>query len=315
MALEENAAPSHAKREAHVSQHVTRREFLTVSAAAGSAAVFSAEGAAGAEAQLGDPGRKRPLRLGLMTYRLGEKWDVDTIIANCREARWEHAELRTTHAHGVEVALSKGERRDVRKKFEDAGLKLSLASAFAYHWDDRRQVRENVEGTKEYTLLARDVGALGIRVFPNAILVDKGIPEERTLEQIGKALAEVGAFAAGYGVEIRVANHGRGTNRVARIKKILDYADSPHVYVNWNCDRTDVEEPGFEANFNLVKDRIRNIHLHDLYNEAYPYRKLFSLLRRAHYPGYCDAEVGPSSEPVKFMKYYRALFLALQDAL
>ena len=75
------------------------------------------------------------------------------------------------------------------------------------------------------------------------------------------------------------------------------------------------EKPGFEANFNLVQDRIRNIHMHDLSDEAYPYRKLFSLLREADYPGYCDAEVGPSCEPVKFMKYYRALFLALQDVL
>ena len=268
MAIKENPPPREFKREAHVNQHLTRRQFLATSAAAGSVLAFSVEGAAGGQPPVGDPGRRRPLRIGLMTYRLGEDWDVDTIIANCREARWEHAELRTTHAHGVEVGLSKRDRREVRKKFEDAGVKLSLASAFAYHWEDRNQVRKNIEGTKEYTLLARDVGALGIRVFPNAVLADKGIPEERTLEQIGKAVAEVGKFAAGHGVEIRLANHGRGTNRVGRVKEILDYADSPHVYVNWNCDRTDVEEPGFEANFNLVKDRIRNIHLHDLYNEA-----------------------------------------------
>ncbi|MGC9327030.1 MAG: sugar phosphate isomerase/epimerase, partial [Candidatus Hinthialibacter sp.] len=85
--------------------------------------------------------------------------------------------------------------------------------------------------------------------------------------------------------------------------------------VNWNCDGTDVEEPGLEANFNLVKDRIRNIHLHDLWNEKYPYRRLFQLLKKTGYQGYCDAEVGPSCEPVKFMTYYRALFLALQNAL
>jgi len=89
----------------------------------------------------------------------------------------------------------------------------------------------------------------------------------------------------------------------------------PHVYVNWNCDRTDVEDPGFEANFNSVEDRIRNIHLHDLCSEAYPYRKLFALLRQSNYSGYCDAEVGPSCEPMTFMKYYRALFLALQNVL
>ena len=296
-------------------KHVTRRQFLATSAAAGSTAALASTGAALGKPQTGVSNDRPPLRLGLMTYTLGKDWDVDTIIKNCTEAKWEHAELRTTHAHGVEVDLSKSQRRTVRKKFEDAGLKLSFASGFSYHWPDPKQVRENIEGTKEYTLLARDVGALGIRVFPNAVPSGPGRSQEKTMERIGKAAAEVGKFGADVGVEIRLANHGHGTNRVTVLKRILEYADSPHVWVNWNCDRTDVEDPGFEANFNSVKDRIRNIHLHDLCNEAYPYRKLFSLLRKANYPGYCDAEVGQSTEPVKFMKYYRALFLALQNVL
>jgi hypothetical protein len=99
------------------------------------------------------------------------------------------------------------------------------------------------------------------------------------------------------------------------IKRILDAANSKHVYMNWNCDRTDVEEPGFEANFDSVKDRIRNLHIHELTDAAYPYRKLFALLRQNGYQGYCDAEVQASAEPIRFMQYYRALFLALQDAI
>ena len=293
--------------------HFTRRRFIKTSAVAGSAAALACQ--TGSAAEPGKANTDKPLRIGLMTYNLGRDWDVDAIIKNCREAKWEHAELRTTHAHGVEVDLSKAERREVRKKFEDAGLALSLASGFAYHWEDPKQVRENIEGTKEYTRLAHDVGALGIRVFPNATLTDKGIPEDQTLEQIGKAVAEVGRFAGEFGVEIRIANHGRGTNRVDSVKKILSYADSEHVYVNWNCDASDTEAPGLEANFNSVKDRIRNIHMHNLWDEQYPYRKLFTLLKSAGYKGYCDAEVQASCEPITFMKYYRALFLALQNAL
>jgi sugar phosphate isomerase/epimerase len=249
-----------------------------------------------------------------MTYNLAKDWDIDTIIKNCKETKFEHAELRTTHAHGVEVGLTKAQRRQVRKRFEHAGIKLSLAGAFMYHFEDQQQVRRNIEGTKQYTLLAHDIGAIGIRVFPNAILVDKGIPEEKTLKQIGKALAEVGEFAHDYGVEIRVSNHGKGTDDVTRIKKIIDYSGSKHVYMNWNCDRTDTEGIGFEAKFDLVKDRIRNLHIHDLTSEVYPYRKLFVLLRRSGYQGYCDAEIQASPEPVRLLRYYRALFLALQNA-
>jgi sugar phosphate isomerase/epimerase len=144
---------------------ITRRQFVGASAGVGCAATLLAPTAGLGLARAAEID-KPALRIGLMTYRLGQDWDVDTIIKNCREAQWEHAELRTTHGHGVEVGLSKAQRRDVRKKFEDAGIKLSLASAFAYHWPDAEKVRENVEGTKKYTLLARDIGARGIRVFP-----------------------------------------------------------------------------------------------------------------------------------------------------
>lgn len=290
-----------------------RRQFLTSSIAAGAA--LSAIGLSARPIRAHQQGVNSPLGLGLMTYNLARDWDLDTIIKNCAETEFEHVELRTTHAHGVEVTLSEAERGEIRKRFEGAGLKLSLASGFAYHWDDAAKLRENIEGTKEYTLLARDIGAIGIRVFPNALLVNQGIPEEKTIDQIARAVAEVGTFAADYNVEIRLSNHGRGTGRVSVIKKIFDAADCKHIYMNWNCDGTDIEEPGFEANFRSVKDRIRNLHIHDLTDAAYPYRKLFALLRQNGYEGYCDAEVQASAEPIRFMKYYRALFLALQDAI
>ena len=290
----------------------SRRRFLTSGLAV--AAGASAVGLPAQRVTAHDEPSGPALRLGLMTYNLARDWDLDTVIKNCTETKFEHAELRTTHAHGVEVSLSKAERLEVKKRFEDAGLKLSLASGFAYHWDDPQKLRENIEGTKEYTLLAQDIGAIGIRVFPNALMADKGIPEEKTIEQIARAVTEVGTFAADHGVEIRLSNHGRGTNRVTVIKRIFDAADCEHVYMNWNCDKTDVDDPGFEANFQSVKNRIRNLHIHELTTPEYPYRKLFKMLRQSGYQGYCDAEVQASTEPIRFMQYYRALFLSLQNA-
>ena len=64
-----------------------------------------------------------------------------------------------------------------------------------------------------------------------------------------------------------------------------------------------------------VKDRIGNVHMHELWDEEYPYREFFALLRQANYQGYCDAEIPASCEPIRLMKYYRALFLAYQNAL
>ena len=238
----------------------------------------------------------------------------ETIIKNCTEAEWKSVELRTTHKHGVEVSLSSAQRAEVKKRFEDSALEtISLASAFQYHSPDSSELQGNIEGTKEFIKLARDVGATGIRVFPNAFI--DGVDKEKTMAQIGKALAEVGSYANDFGVEIRVCVHGQGTNSVQVIKKIIDYSQSPYVYVNWNCDKTDTDGEGFEHNFNLVKDRIKGVHMHELFNQEYPYRLFFKLLAESGYKGYCNAEVEGSCEPLTFMKYYRALFLALQNAI
>lgn len=252
-----------------------------------------------------------PLKLGLMTYTLGKDWDIETIIKNCSETGWVHAELRTTHKHGVEVTLTKQQRAEVKKRFEDSPMEaISLASAFRYHYADLKELKDNIEGTKEYLQLAADVGAIGIRVFPNEF--PEGVSREKTLEQIGKSLGEVGDFGHNLGVDVRVCVHGKGTDEVPVIKQILDYSGSEHVYVNWNCSENDVKGKGLKYNFESIKDKIRGIHMHELTSD-YPYREFLKLLRESGYDGYCNAEIDASCEPIRLMNYYRTLFLAFQD--
>jgi sugar phosphate isomerase/epimerase len=288
--------------------HFSRRNFLKTAAISAPAVMLPAYVMAAEQQKTGNTItlNKNPLKLGLMTYRLGMKWNIDTIIKNCTEAKFEHVELRTTHAHGVEVTLSADERAAVKKRFADAGIAISLASGFRYNAKDPADLKKNIAGTKEYILLARDVGALGIRVFGD------NAPDEKMLKQIGEALAEVGEFGHSNGVGIRVCDDGPP---LSMIKKNIDASKSPYVYVNWNCPMSDMEGEGFEYNFNTVKNIIGNVHLRDLYND-YPWRLFFSLLSKSGYKGYCDAEVNASDEdPIRFMKYYRALFLAYQDAI
>lgn len=291
-----------------MSKDFSRRKFLQTAAVSASAAVIPSLGSASTkkEKETVITLNKNPLKVGMMTYRLGMKWDIDTIIKNCTEAKFEHVELRTTHAHGVEVTLSSAERAAVKKKFEDAKIAISLASGFRYNSPDPAVVKKNVEGTKEYTLLGKDVGAIGIRVFGD------NANDDKMMKQIGEALAEVGEFGYQNGVDIRVCDDGP---TIGMIKKNIDASKSPHVYVNWNCPNSDMEGEGFEANFNSVKHLIRNIHLRDLYTD-YPWRLFFSLLSKSGYKWYCDCEInGVEGDPVRFMKYFRAVFLAYQDAV
>lgn len=255
---------------------------------------------------------KTQMRVGTVTYNLAKDWDIETIIKNCETTRFEGVELRTTHAHKVEVELNKSQRAEVRKRFENSKVELmGLGSAFDYHTPDPAKLRKDIEATKEYIVLAHDVGASGVKVRPNGLPAE--VPVEKTLEQIGRSLRELGEFGSGYGIQIRVEVHGTGTSLLPNIRKIMDVADHRSVGVCWNSNQTDLAGAGFEHNFDLVKDKIFSVHVRDLYLEEYPFRRLMQRLNGIGYQGFCLAEMPDSTDPIRVMRYFRALWLAYQS--
>lgn len=252
------------------------------------------------------------MKLGLVTYNMAKDWDVPTIIKACEETGFEGVELRTTHAHGVEVTLNATERKKVRQMFEDSKIVLAgLGSAFEYHAVDQDEVRRHIEGTKEYVKLAHDVGAPGVKVRPNGL--PDGVPKAKTLEQIGLSLRECGEFAKDYGVEIRCEVHGRGTSEVPNMQTIMAVADHDNVFVCWNSNQGEVADGSVKQNFNLVKDWIGLVHMRDIYLQSYPWRELFALLKGINYQGFCLAEIPGSSDPSRVMNYYSALWRAYTE--
>ena len=253
------------------------------------------------------------MKVGLVTYQLGKDWDVPTLIEKLTALRFEGVELRTQHAHGVEDTLSKEARADVRRRFADSAVELvGLGSTFEYHALDAAVVRQNVEGTKRYCELARDVGAGGVKVRPNGHQEAAGVPREQTLDQIGQALQECGRAAADNGVMIRLEMHGTVGDAVD-MRRVIDVANHPNVWLCWNSNaRFDVDETGsVKSDFDLVKDKIGLVHLHDLTDETYPWPELLSLLKDSGYAGYCLAECSPpSTDPERVLQYFRALYLA-----
>ena len=254
---------------------------------------------------------RRGLKLGTVTYNIAKDWDLPTLIANLTEAGFDAVELRTTHRHGVELSLSPAARADIRKRFDESPVRIGgLGTTCEYHSPDPGVVRKNVDETKAWVQLARDVGSPSVKVRPNGLPND--VPEEKTLEQIGTALAECGTFARDHGVAIQLEVHGEGSSRLPRIRKILDYGGNhPAVRVCWNSNPTDLLDGGFDSNFALVRDQIGQVHMRDLFVE-YPWRPLLGALSAMSFEGYCFAEIPESSDPVRVLKYFRALFLAYQ---
>ena len=251
------------------------------------------------------------MKLGIVTYNIGKDWDLDTLIANCEGTGFDGVELRTTHAHGVEVELSAAERAAVRKRFDESKVEIvGLGSAFEYDAIDPEELKQHIEGTKEYIRLAHDLGVSGIKVRPNKIHVDEGVEIETTLEQIGVSLAECGEFARDLGVQIRLEVHGRTTSDPVNIRKIMDYADHDNEFVCWNSKMTDLVDGSIDGNFASLQEYIRLVHITELWNE-YPWSRLFELLRQSGYTGFCLAEIPASADAIRLMCYYRALWRAL----
>ncbi|NQT15203.1 MAG: sugar phosphate isomerase/epimerase [Planctomycetes bacterium] len=266
----------------------TRRAFLAKSLSIGAA--LGAGPWAHALTEAPDPPGAH-MSYGLVTYNWGKDWDLATLIRNCAEAKVLGVELRTTHAHGVEPSLNVGQRIEVKKRFADSPVSLvSLGSNERFDHAEPEALKAAVEATKGYVKLGHDVGASGVKVKPNSF--PKDIPREKTIEQIGKALNVVGAFAADYGQQIRLEVHGQ-CSPLPIMKEIMDVADHPNVGVCWNSNAADLEGEGLEHNFNLVKDRFgATAHVRPLDSPEYPYRDLIRLYVKMDYHGWIMLEDG-----------------------
>lgn len=234
------------------------------------------------------------MQFGLVTYMWGADWDVPTLIENCSEAGVSAVELRVEHAHKVEPTLNKKQRNEVKQIFEESRiLPIGMGTNCEFHSTNAEEVKANIEKAKEYIKLSHDIGGTGVKVKPNAL--PKEVPTEKTLEQIGKALAELGEFALGFGQEIRLEVHG-GVTDLGHIRTIMQTAALDNVRVCWNSNPADLKGEGIEANFAKVKEYLGStVHVRELDTPDYPFDKLIKLLVDTDYAGWVLLEA--SSKP------------------
>jgi sugar phosphate isomerase/epimerase len=249
------------------------------------------------------------MKLGLCTYLWGQDWDLPTLITNCEKTGYLGLELRTQHAHKVETNLSAIQRAEVKKRFADSSVKcLGYGANFEYHSPDAKKLRENIDQTKEYIKLCKDIGATGIKVKPNNLPAE--VPKEKTIAQIAASLNEVGKFAKDYDQVVRVEVHGTLTQEIPNMKAIFDQVTEKNVVMCWNCNDQDLLPPGLEGNFNSVKKWFGDtVHIRELNDGNYPYQQLFDLFKGMNYKGWIllEARTAPADRIVA-MKEQLALF-------
>jgi len=282
---------------------LSRRQFIQNSFGAGMALVSSNNFADFID--MGQTG----MRMGLVTYQWGRDWDLPTLISNCEKTGFLGVELRTQHAHKVESTLSAAQRVEVKKRFADSKVTcLGYGSNFEYHSPDPKELRKNIEQTKEYILLCKDIGASGIKVKPNYLPPE--VPREKTIAQIAASFNECGKFARDYGQLVRVEVHGNITQEIPNMKAIFEQVTEPNVRMCWNCNEQDLLPPGLESNFHSVEKWFGDtVHVRELNDANYPYQELFNLFTGIKYKGWIlmEARTEPADR-VAAMKEQLTLF-------
>ncbi len=264
----------------------SRRTFLKGSAAAAAATLLGSP-ADLLQGKLPAPGSA--MKFGLVTYLWGQDWDLPTLIKNCTASKVLGVELRTTHAHKVEPSLNAAQRTEVKKRFADSPVTMvGIGSNERYDNPNPAVVAKAVEATKAFIKLSHDVGGTGVKVKPDRF--HKGVEQEKTIEQIGKALNQLGEYADGWGQEIRLEVHGQ-CSQLPTIRKIMDVAQNKNVGVCWNSNGQDLQGKGLVHNFDLVKKRFgATAHVRELEDKNYPYEKLMELFVRMDYSGWVMLE-------------------------
>lgn len=258
----------------------------------------------------------KKMKLGLVTYLWGKDWDLPTLLKNCMDTGMEGVELRVDHAHRVTPEMTKQERLEVRKRFDDSPVAIvGMGTNQQYDFPDKDALSASIARTKEFIKLSADIGGSGVKVKPNAFHRD--VPREKTMAQIGASLNELAAYAADFGQQLRLEVHGEETQELPNIKIIMDHADHPNATICWNCNPQDLNGNGFQYNFDLVKDRLGDTcHVRELDRTDYPYAALLKNLADRAYSGWILLECHTDpTDKVASMRAQRAVFDRMLSAL
>lgn len=261
----------------------SRRHFL-----AGTAASLVAVPAAFAAAMRSHPAvaghGRSDLRFGMVTYLWGRDLPLPALIGACEDAGLDGVELRTTHAHAVERGLDAAARRTVRDRFGASPVEIvGIGSDERFDSPDPDRLAAAKRATLDFLELSAAVGGGGVKVKPDSF--HRGVDPDRTIEQIGRSLGELGPAASDLGQELRLEVHGQCADP-AIIERIIEIADHPAVRVCWNSNPRDLRGRGFSRHYDMLRPHFGGtVHVRELGDGRYPSADLIRRLVDDGYPG------------------------------
>lgn len=203
------------------------------------------------------------------------------------------------HAHGIELAATAEQRRQIRRLVEQSGITLCCI-ATSCRYADPAQAAAQVEQTAQFVDLAGDLNCPRLRVFGGAS--PQGLSRQDAIITVAQSLRSVADHATARGVTICLETHDAwcDPNDVA---EVMRQADHPAVAVNWDVMHTQrVGKLSMREAYDILKPWIRHVHVHDgtdidgqlrvlpIGTGDYDHRNVLSVLREGDYDGFVSGE-------------------------
>jgi len=238
-----------------------RRQFLQksiISAAALSLPAVSFAGNPGTANTIA-PNNRKPfsMKLGFMSSMAQDK-TVPELIDMAKKYGFQTVEFRPEwkHAHGIELSMTKAQRKEARNRFADSGIEISAISpGVKFLRDDRDQ---QLEKMFQYIDLAADLGAPCIRFFADKLPEDPAERSESRKVQAGyQARAAEKAWEAG--VMLALETHGNSIG--IDTGEMMFLAGYPPAFrVNWHLSHSLKNGEDADTAYRHIKGRVVHAH-------------------------------------------------------
>ena len=249
------------------------------------------------------------MRLGVHGWKMGMDRDLETMIGICVESGMasfeimEHPEFKSS----VPLETPPDERAAIRRRFEEAGVEIAaLSITCTYDSMAPDEVRENIEKTKEYVQLAKDIGAPRLRCLGDRLHEDEGEAKEVTIKRVAGALRELCEYADPFGVDCPIEMHNQFSpweNSLA----VVEQVDHPRCYLVHNGTPQNTPPDRWDEVWAKIQPHVRHVHVHDIISDRFPCRRFFLTLRDSGYDGLVSLELAPSDDPVRVLSLTKAL--------
>lgn len=207
--------------------------------------------------------------------------------------------LDAEHGHGIEVATSPAERRELRDRVAASGINLCCLGSSA-KFADPDTVEQQVAATVERIDLAADLDVPLLRVFGGVI--PPSTTRKEASARIIEALRSIADHARTRGVRVCLETHDDWSNPT-EVAAIMNAVNHPAIGVLWDVMHP-VRRGGatMQASYAVLSGWIAHVHVHDGSTRAdklefrpigegdLDHRLVLRLLRDSGYDGYLSGE-------------------------